>query len=69
MYGDVANAGPGREPYPEIDVPFWQIPWPRATMAVRTEREAAAVQAAIAEILRPLDPELPMADVRTMEQR
>ena len=37
-------------------------------MAVHTEREAGAVQSAIADVLRPLDPELPMANVRTIEQ-
>ena len=68
VYGEVANATPGREPYPQIDVPFWQIPWPRATMAVRTVADAGGAQAGIAEILGRLDPELPMADVKTMEQ-
>ena len=68
VYGEIANATPGREPYPQIDVPFWQIPWPRATMAVRTVADAGSAQAGIAEILGRLDPELPMADVKTMEQ-
>jgi putative ABC transport system permease protein len=68
VYGEVANATPGREPYPQIDVPFWQMPWSRATMAVRTVADAAGAQAGIAEILGRLDPELPMADVKTMDQ-
>jgi putative ABC transport system permease protein len=68
VHGDVINAGPGREPYPEVEIPFWQNPWPRVTVAVHTEREAAAVQSAVADALRPLDPELPMAHVRTIEQ-
>jgi putative ABC transport system permease protein len=68
VYGEVANATPGREPYPQIDVPFWQVPWPRATMAVRTVSDATGVQAGIADILGRLDPELPMSNVKTMEQ-
>ena len=68
VHGDVVNAGPGREPYPEVEIPFWQNPWPRVTVAVHTEREAGAVQSAIADVLRPLDPELPMTNVRTIEQ-
>jgi len=68
VYGEVANTTPGREPSPQFDVPFWQVPWPRATMAIRTSGDAAGAQAGIAEILGRLDPDLPMADVRTMEQ-
>ena len=55
-------------PVPEIDVPFWQVPWPQTTMAIRTTGDAGGVQRGVAEILRRLDPDLPMADVRTMEQ-
>jgi putative ABC transport system permease protein len=65
---NVANAGPGREAYPEIDVPFWQNPWPRVTVAVQTAGDAAGVQASMADVLRGLDPELPMTNVRTIEQ-
>ena len=68
VYGEVANDTPGREPFPQIDVPFWQVPWPRATMAVHTVADAAGVAAGIAKVLGQLDPDLPMADVRTMEQ-
>ena len=31
-YGGVGN----REDYPEIEVPFWQSPWPSSDVAVRT---------------------------------
>ena len=62
------NAGPGRERFPEVEIPFWQKPWPRVTVAVHTEREAGAVQSAIAAVLQKLDPDLPMTNVRTMEQ-
>jgi putative ABC transport system permease protein len=68
VHRDVANAGPGREPYPEVEIPFWQNPWPRVTVAVQTGREAATVQPTIADVLRQIDPELPMANVRTIEQ-
>ena len=36
VYEKVRNAGPKDDGFPEIDVPFWQSPWPGAAMAVRT---------------------------------
>ena len=68
VYGDVPNSGGGWEPGPEIFVPFWQAPWAQTTMAIRTAGDAAGVQRGVSEILNQLDPDLPMADVRTMEQ-
>ena len=47
---------------------FWQSPWPVATMAVRTVGEPMSVRQGIAAVIRSLDPDLPMADVKTMEQ-
>ena len=68
VQADVVNTGPGREPQPELTVPFWQNPWPRAIVAVQTIGDAASVQPAIADLLYALDPGLPMANVRTIEQ-
>ncbi len=68
VYGDVKNAGPGADGFPEIDVPFWQSPWPRTTLAVQTTDHALLVQPGLANVIRTLDPDLPMANVRTIEQ-
>jgi putative ABC transport system permease protein len=68
MQADAANAGPGRPAYPEIAVPFAQVPWPTVIVAVRTSAGVAAPRAAIADILGTLDPTLPMAQVETIEQ-
>lgn len=68
VYGDVKNAGPGARSFPEIDVPFWQAPWPRTTMAVHTAGDVLGVQQGLANVIRTLEPDLPMANVRTMEQ-
>jgi putative ABC transport system permease protein len=64
---DVRNAGP-RVALPEIDVPFWQDPWPASRVTVRTAGSPTAPRAAIADIVRALDPDLPMADAKTMDQ-
>jgi len=68
VYSDVRNAGPKDDQFPEIDVPFYQSPWPGALMAVRTSGDPSAVQQSVAAVIRSVDPDLPMANVRTMEQ-
>lgn len=68
VYRDVRNAGPNEEVLPEIDVPFAQCPWPQVTMAVRTSGESATAVRPIAAAVEAMDPDLPMADIKTMEQ-
>ena len=65
---DFRNAGPGSEPVPEITVPFAQSPWAEAKMAVRTAGEVSSLSASVAAVLRTLDPDLPMADLMTMDE-
>ena len=67
VYGDVRNAGPRNDGFPEIDVPFLQSPWPGAALAVRTSGEPTAVIKSLGAVVRSMDPDLPMADVKTME--
>ena len=54
--------------FPEIDVPFYQSPWPDTVMAVRTSGDPAAAQKSVAAAVHSVDPTLPLAQVRTMEQ-
>ena len=68
VYKNVRNAGPKDDGFPQIDVPFWQSPWPGAVMAVRTAGAPAGIQQSVAAAVRASDPDLPMADVKTMEQ-
>ena len=67
VQADTANAGPGRPTHPEVVVPFAQNPWPYTLVAVRMAA-GPAPQTAIADIVRRLDPRLPMARVQTIEQ-
>ncbi len=68
VYRAVRNRGP-RGDFPEIDVPFAQSPWPGAAIGLRTSSpDPESVRNAIAAIVQKLDPDLPIADVRTMEQ-
>jgi putative ABC transport system permease protein len=64
---DVVN-DPGSPTRPEVLVPFWQMPWPRAVVAVRTSGPSANVVTSMADVVRRLDPGLPLTDVRTIEE-
>jgi predicted permease len=69
VYPTVRNAGP-RNDFPEIDVPFAQSPWPDATVALRiSTRDPQTIQTSAARMVQSLDPDLPIADVKTMDQR
>ena len=66
--GDVRNLGPASESLPEIHVPFGQSTWARNWIAVRTAGDPLAVHQPIAAVVRSIDPDLPMVEVRTMDQ-
>jgi putative ABC transport system permease protein len=68
VYENVRNGGPKDGGFPEIDVPFAQSPWPGVQMAVRTVGDPANMSKSIAAVINSLDPDLPMADVKTMDQ-
>lgn len=68
VYGDIHNGGPRGDDFPEIDVPFAQSPWPGIGIAVRTSGNPGALQSSLAAAVQSLDPDLPLADVKTMDQ-
>jgi predicted permease len=49
-------------------VPFWQSPWPSATIAVRTGSDPASMTKSIAGAVHSIDPEMPLAQTETMER-
>jgi putative ABC transport system permease protein len=67
VYHNVRGAGQ-REDFPEIDVPFWQSPWPQASMVVRTEGDPKAIITSVASAINAVDPDLPLAGVKTVEE-
>ncbi|MFI5184688.1 MAG: ABC transporter permease [Vicinamibacteria bacterium] len=68
VYRNVKNGGPKGDGFPEIDVPFWQSPWPGTVMAVRTSIDPASTAKSLAAVVRSVDADLPLADVKTMDQ-
>jgi putative ABC transport system permease protein len=65
---DVRNTDPANDGSPSIDIPFWQSPWPFGRVAVRTAGDPSRMRMDLAAALRSIDPDLPMGDVKTMEQ-
>ncbi|HUL15301.1 MAG TPA: ABC transporter permease [Terriglobales bacterium] len=68
VYHNVKNGGPRGDGFPEIDVPFWQSPWPQAQMAVRATVEPGVLSKSVADAVQSVDPNLPLGDVKTMDQ-
>jgi putative ABC transport system permease protein len=67
VFHDVRGAG-FRDPYPEIVVPFWQHPWPQASMVINTSADPKVVVKSIGDAVSSVDPDLPMAGVRTIDE-
>jgi predicted permease len=53
---------------PVIYVPFWQSPWPRASVAVRTSGNPEHITPSLAAAINSVDPDIPLAGVKTMDQ-
>jgi predicted permease len=57
-----------RTEFPEIDVPLWQMPWPNISVVVKTEGDPASMTRSLAAAVSSIDPDLPLAGVRTMDE-
>lgn len=68
VYHNVHNGGPRGDGFPEIDVPFAQSPWPQANIAVRAAGDPSILSESIADIVQSMDPNLPLSEVKTMDQ-
>jgi putative ABC transport system permease protein len=53
---------------PEMLIPFWQIPWPTANIGVRTSTDPAAMLKSITAAVHRVDPEIAIAEARTMDE-
>jgi len=67
VYHDV-HAADQRNIRPEILIPFWQIPWPQAELAVRTAEKPLSMLPSIAAAVHEVDPTIALAQPRTMDQ-
>jgi putative ABC transport system permease protein len=67
VFHTVAQGGRPSD-FPAVYVPFWQSPWPSASLAIRTAGDPGAMTKSIGAAIRSIDPDLPMAGTETMEQ-
>lgn len=67
VFHNIRGAGM-REDFPEIDVPFAQSPWPQSTIVVKTEGDPTSAIRSISGAVNAVDPELPLAGVKTLEE-
>jgi putative ABC transport system permease protein len=67
VYHDV-HAADRHDHLEEMLVPFWQIPWPQASVGVRTAENPASMQASIAAAVHAVDPQIALAEPKTLDQ-
>jgi len=68
VFHDVQYGSRPENDSPEVDVPFDQSPWAYTTIAVRTSGDSAALAKSLAVAIRSVDLDLPMTQVKTMDQ-
>jgi putative ABC transport system permease protein len=68
VFHDVRNQGPRQENVPEVDLCFWQYPWHSVAMAVRTSGDPRSVIKDVTAAVQSVDSNLPLTQVKTMDQ-
>ena len=61
------RAGGFRDDFPEILIPFAQIPWPSASIGVHTTGDPATMFRSIAAAVHSVDPQIALAEPHTLE--
>jgi predicted permease len=69
IVADVRQGGPERAAEPSIYYPLRQAPFRSQTVVVRANGDPAALAPAMRRIVGEIDPELPVADLRTLDQQ
>ena len=67
VFHNVRN-GDFREDYPEIEIPFWQIPWPATNVGVRTSVDPETMTRSIAAAVHAVDPQIALAEPHSLEE-
>jgi putative ABC transport system permease protein len=68
VVGDVHHRGPGATPGAEMYIPYEQFVARQVVIALRTTGDPARSASALRAVMREIDPALPLANVRTMDQ-
>lgn len=67
VVGDLRNSSLDKEPAATYYVPLPQLMWGAPTLVIRTAGEQSAIVQSISKVLREMDPEAPLYNVRTMD--
>jgi putative ABC transport system permease protein len=67
VYHDVRGGGL-RQERAEMQIPFWQIPWPSAGIGVRTANDPDTMIRSIAAAVHSVDPDIALGEPRSMEE-
>jgi putative ABC transport system permease protein len=67
VYHNVRGGGL-RNDRPEMEIPFWQTPWSGAGIGVRTVGDPAAMVKSVEAAVHSVDPEIALAEPRSMEE-
>ena len=68
VVGNVREMGPKDEPSPAIYRAYGQMPMPQMTLVMRSAGDPLALASAATTAIREIDPDQPVAEVRTMER-
>ncbi len=68
VVGDVRQATLDKDARPTIYWPYGRLPYPTMTLAVRTGGEPLSMASSIVRIVHQLDPNLAVADIRTVDE-
>jgi len=68
VFHDVQYGSHPESDSPEVDLPFDQLPWASTVIAVRTSGDPGAVSNSLAAAIRSVNVDLPMTQIRTMDQ-
>jgi predicted permease len=67
VVGDVREEAMDRPPQPTVYYPYNQLAYPRMVFVVKVARDPLSLASTARRAIQQLDPELPIAEVRTME--
>lgn len=67
VVGDLRTDSLEKDPVPTYYIPLPQLMFGAPTLVVRTAGEPMAIASEVGKVLRSMDPELPLYDVRTMD--
>jgi predicted permease len=67
VVGDVHSIALNQAPEPAFYIPILQLAWGGPTILVRSSADSAVIVPEVREVMRQMDPQIPLYDVRTLD--